>query len=159
MQGRRLTFVGDGNNTCHSLIHAGALLGCHVRVASPEGYEPNSKVVNQAMRIASDTGAEINILEDPDEAVEGADAVYTDVWASMGQEDETEERAEVFSPYRVTPELMKRASPDAVFLHCLPAHRGAEVMSDVIDSPASKVFQNAENRLHVQKAILVLLMA
>ena len=159
VQGRRLTFVGDGNNTCHSLIHAGALLGCHVRVASPEGYEPNSKVVNQAMRIAGDTGAEINILEDPKEAVEGADAVYTDVWASMGQEDETEERAEVFSPYRVTPELMKLASQDAVFLHCLPAHRGAEVMGDVIDSPASKVFQNAENRLHVQKAILVLLMA
>ncbi|MCB9892563.1 MAG: ornithine carbamoyltransferase [Planctomycetes bacterium] len=158
VEGRTFAYVGDGNNTCHSLIHCAALLGCHIRVAGPEGYEPNSKVVNHAMRIAKETGSEVSILEDPQQAVDGADAVYTDVWASMGQEEETEERAERFSPYRVDSELMAAAKPGAIFLHCLPAHRGAEVTSDVIDSDCSKVLQNAENRLHVQKAILLLLM-
>lgn len=158
VQGRTLAYCGDGNNTCHSLIHAAAHLGCHIRIASPEGYEPNSKVVNQAMRLAQETGSEITILESPEEAVDGADAVYTDVWASMGKEEETEERAEVFAPYQVNEKLMAHAKPDAVFLHCLPAHRGAEVTTEVIDSDCSKVFDNAENRLHVQKAILVLLM-
>ncbi len=157
VRGRNLAYVGDGNNTCHSLIHAAATLGCHVRVATPEGYEPNSKVVNQAMRVANDTGAEVSILEDPREAVDGADAVYTDVWASMGKEEETEERAEVFAPYRVDEALMAGAAKDALFLHCLPAHRGAEVTTAVLDGPHSHVFDNAENRLHVQKAILVLL--
>jgi ornithine carbamoyltransferase len=158
VRGRTFTYVGDGNNTCHSLIHAGALLGCHVRVASPEGYEPNSKVVNHAMNLAKESGSEITILEDPVEAVSGADAVYTDVWASMGNEEETEERAEVFSPYRVDGKLMSHAKSDAMFLHCLPAHRGHEVTSEVVDSPGSRVYQNAENRLHIQKAILALLM-
>ena len=158
VRGRTFAYVGDGNNTCHSLIHAAALLGCHIRVAGPEGYEPNAKVVNHAMRVAQETGCEVSILEDPKEAVAGADAVYTDVWASMGREEETEERAEVFSPYRVDTELMRHASQDAIFLHCLPAHRGAEVTSDVIDGPMSKALQNAENRLHVQKAIMLLLM-
>ncbi|MEZ5989421.1 MAG: ornithine carbamoyltransferase [Planctomycetota bacterium] len=158
VEGRIFTFVGDGNNTCHSLIHAAAMLGCHIRVASPEGYEPNSKVVNNAMRMATSTGAEITILEDPEEAVDGADCVYTDVWASMGQEEETELRNEVFTPYRVDEALMARARSDAIFLHCLPAHRGWEVTSEVIDGDSSKVYQNAENRMHVQKSILALLM-
>ncbi len=158
VKGRTLTYVGDGNNTCHSLIHAGAALGCHIRVGTPEGYEPNARVVNQAMHTAQDTGSEITILNDPVEAVEGADCVYTDVWASMGQEEETEERAEIFSPYRVDSALMSNTKEGAIFLHCLPAHRGHEVSSEVIDAPTSKVIQNAENRLHVQKAILALLM-
>ncbi|PIE22051.1 MAG: ornithine carbamoyltransferase [Planctomycetota bacterium] len=158
VQGRTLAYVGDGNNTCHSLIYCGARLGAHVRIGSPEGYEPNSKVVNHAMNIAKDSGSVITILEDPEEAVRGADCIYTDVWASMGQEEETEERAEIFSKYRVDAALMKKANPGALFLHCLPAHRGHEVKSEVIDSEASKVFQNAENRLHVQKAVLSLLL-
>ena len=158
VKGRRFAYVGDGNNTCHSLIHAAALQGCHISVASPEGYEPNSRVVNQAMRMAQTSGSEIRIMDDPKDAVKDADCVYTDVWASMGQEDETEERAEIFSPFRVDTSLMSRAASEAIFLHCLPAHRGAEVTSEVIDAPSSKVYQNAENRLHIQKAILYLLM-
>jgi len=158
VKGRKLAYVGDGNNTCHSLIHCAATLGCDIRVASPEGYEPNSKVVNLAMRRAQDTGCEISILEDPKEAVDGVDCIYTDTWASMGQEEETEERAEVFAPYQVNDELMALAADGALFLHCLPAHRGAEVTSDVIDSEFSKVYQNAENRMHVQKAVMLLLM-
>ena len=158
MKGRTLAYVGDGNNTCHSLIHAAALLGCNIRVATPEGFGPNSKVVNEAMNIANDGGAEITILEDPQEAVCGADCVYTDTWASMGQEEETEERAEIFAAYQVNQELMDRANAGAIFLHCLPAHRGAEVSSEVIDAEYSKVYQDAENRLHVQKAVMALLM-
>ncbi|MFQ5505847.1 MAG: ornithine carbamoyltransferase [Planctomycetota bacterium] len=158
VKGKWLAYVGDGNNTCHSLIHAAAVLGCDIRVASPEGYEPNSRVVNQAMRLSSASGAEITILEDPGEAVEGVDCVYTDTWASMGQEEETEERAEVFAAYQVNDGLMARAKAGAVFLHCLPAHREDEVTSAILDSEISKVYQNAENRLHVQKAIMLLLM-
>lgn len=158
VKGRTLAYIGDGNNTCHSLIHCAALLGCHVAFAGPDGYEPNSKVVNHAMRVAQDSGSEIRILDDPKEAVSGADVVYTDVWASMGQEEETEERAEVFSHYRVDGTLMAEAKDEAIFLHCLPAHRGHEVTSEVIDGEGSKALQNAENRLHVQKAIMLLLM-
>jgi ornithine carbamoyltransferase len=157
VKGRTLTYVGDGNNTCHSLIHTAAKLGAHIRACSPDGYEPNARVVNEAMRVAQETGAEISILNDPEAAVDGADAIYTDVWASMGQEDEIEERNGVFAPYQVNSELMERAKPDAVFMHCLPAHRGWEVTADVMDGPQSIVYDIAENRLHVQKALLALL--
>jgi len=158
IQGRCITYVGDGNNTCHSLIYTGVKLGANVRVCTPEGYEPNSRVVNEAMKMASETGAEVTILNEPEAAVDGADVVYTDVWASMGQEDEIEERNAVFNDYRVTEELMEGAKDDAFFLHCLPAHRGWEVTAGVMDGPQSIVYDNAENRLHVQKAVMALLM-
>lgn len=159
LKGRSLTYVGDGNNTCHSLLQTGARLGMHVTVCCPEGYEPNARILNDAMIAARETGAEIRILEDPGSGVEGADAVYTDVWASMGQEDEIEERAAIFHEYQVDAALMERAGPDALFMHCLPAHRGAEVTSEVIDGPNSIVFDIAENRLHVQKAVMAMLMS
>ncbi len=158
VQGRTLTYVGDGNNTCHSLIHTAAKLGANIRVCSPEGYEPNSRVVNEAMRTALESGCEIQILNDPDEAADGADAIYTDVWASMGQEDEIEERNGIFAAYQVDDDMMARAAADAFFLHCLPAHRGWEVTQEVMDGPRSIVYDNAENRLHVQKAVMALLM-
>jgi ornithine carbamoyltransferase len=157
VRGKRLCYVGDGNNTCHSLLHVGARLGAHVTVCSPEGYEPNSRVVNEAMKMGRETGSEITILNDPEEAAEGADAIYTDVWASMGQEDEIEERAGIFGAYQVDEEMMARAADGAYFMHCLPAHRGAEVTAGVMDSPQSIVYDIAENRLHVQKAIMCML--
>jgi ornithine carbamoyltransferase len=157
VRGRTLTYVGDGNNTCHALIHTAVKLGAHIRVCSPEGYEPNSRVVNEAMRVALETGAEVTILNDPDAAAEGADAIYTDVWASMGQEDEIEERNGVFAAYQVDEEMMARAKPGALFMHCLPAHRGQEVTQEVMDGAQSVVYDIAENRLHVQKAIMALL--
>ena len=159
LAGKRLTYVGDGNNTCHSLLQTGARMGMHVTVACPEGYEPNARVLNDAMNAATESGAKIEIVEDPGEGVEGADAVYTDVWASMGQEDEIEERAAIFHAYRVDAALMERAGADALFMHCLPAHRGAEVTNDVIDGKNSIVFDIAENRLHVQKALMAMLMS
>ncbi len=158
VRGRRLAYVGDGNNTCHSLLHAAAKLGAHITVASPEGYEPNARVVNEAMLTARESGSDVRIVNDPEQAVRGADAVYTDVWASMGQEDETEERAAIFDDFRVDEELMAHAKPAAFFMHCLPAHRGQEVTAAVIDGPNSIVYDIAENRLHVQKAILALLL-
>jgi ornithine carbamoyltransferase len=158
VRGKKIVYVGDGNNTCHSLIQVAAKLGLSVTVASPEGYEPSSRIVNGAMLDARETGSEIRILNDPEEAALDADAVYTDVWASMGQEDEREERAALFHDYQVNEDLMARARPGALFLHCLPAHRGHEVTAGVIDGPASIVYDIAENRLHVQKALLVLLM-
>lgn len=157
VRGKRLCYVGDGNNTCHSLIYASAKLGAHITTCSPEGYEPNAKVINEAMVMARDTGSEITILNDPKEATEGADMIYTDVWASMGQEDEREERAAVFHDYQVDEAMMAHAAPGAYFLHCLPAHRGHEVTAAVMDGKQSIVYDNAENRLHVQKAIMVLL--
>ena len=157
LSGRTLAYVGDGNNTCHSLMHAAAKVGLNVTVCTPEGYEPNLKIVNEAMEAAAVSGATIRHGNDPGSAVRGADAVYTDVWASMGQEDEIEERSAVFADYQVTEEMM-RLTADGLFLHCLPAHRGAEVTAGVIDGERSIVFDIAENRLHVQKALLVLLM-
>jgi ornithine carbamoyltransferase len=157
VKGRTLTYVGDGNNTCHALIHTAVKLGTSIRVCSPEGYEPNSRVVNEAMRVAHETGAEVTILNDPDAAADGADAIYTDVWTSMGQEDEIEERNGIFAAYQVDEEMMARAQPGALFMHCLPAHRGKEVTQEVMDGPQSVVYDIAENRLHVQKAILALL--
>ncbi len=158
VKGRRVVYVGDGNNTCHSLLHTAARLGAHITVCSPEGYEPNARVVSEAMLIARESGSDIQITNDVENGVRGAEAVYTDVWASMGQEDEIEERSAIFNDYRVDEEMMALASPDALFLHCLPAHRGQEVTAGVIDGPNSVVYDIAENRLHVQKAILVLLM-
>jgi len=158
LAGKRVCYVGDGNNTCHSLIYTAARLGVHITVCTPEGYEPNAKVVNEAMITAHDTQAEVRIMNDPVEASEGADAIYTDVWASMGQEDEIEERAAVFHDYQVDEAMMARTN-DALFMHCLPAHRGHEVTAGVMDGPRSVVYDIAENRLHVQKAILALLMA
>ena len=157
--GVKLCFVGDGNNTCHSLILGAARLGIHLSVASPAGYEPNPEIVRQALRTAAGTGANITIMRNPRQAVRGANAVYTDVWASMGQEAETEDRAAVFADYQVNSQLMELAGGEALFMHCLPAHRGYEVAPQVIDSPQSVVYDQAENRLHVQKALLLLLMA
>jgi ornithine carbamoyltransferase len=155
---KKVVYVGDGNNTCHSLVHTCALLGAHITVCTPEGFEPNSRVISEGMLMARESGSDIVISNDPEKSVAGADAVYTDVWASMGQEDEIEERAALFENYRVDEELMALAKPDAFFMHCLPAHRGQEVTSPVIDGPNSIVYDIAENRLHVQKAVLALLM-
>jgi ornithine carbamoyltransferase len=154
----RLAFVGDGNNVCHSLILTAASLGSHIRIASPKGYEPSIQIVADARGLAKRTGATIELFTDPCEAVQGVDAVYTDAWASMGQEDEAQERARIFRSYQVNGTLMAAAAPHAVFMHCLPAHRNEEVTDAVIDSDNSIVFDQAENRLHVQKALLFLLL-
>ena len=157
LRGRTLTFVGDGNNVAASLAHAGAMLGMHVRIASPKGFELPAAVVKAAQAAASE-GATTTLTNDPRAAVKGADAIYTDVWASMGQEDESDSRARVFAPFQVNEALMAAAGGDALFMHCLPAHRGHEVTDAVMDSPASVVFDQSENRLHAQKALLALLM-
>jgi ornithine carbamoyltransferase len=158
VRGLKFAYVGDGNNMCHSLLLTGARLGAHVRVATPEGFAPEPAVVAEARRAARESRGKIELLRDPAEAVAGAQVVYTDVWASMGQEDEAEGRQRIFEPYQVNETLMALAAPDAVFLHCLPAHRGLEVTDAVIDSPRSIVYDQAENRLHVQKAILLTLL-
>lgn len=154
----RLAYVGDGNNVAHSLLLTCACLGSAIRIATPEGYGPRAEIVDAAGKIAKRTGAEFELLSDPCAAVCGADAVYTDAWASMGQEHEANERAKIFQPYQVNRQLMAQAAPHAVFMHCLPAHRGEEVTDEVMDSDCSLVFEQAENRLHVQKAILYLLL-
>jgi ornithine carbamoyltransferase len=153
-----LAYVGDGNNVAHSLLLTCACLGSHIRVATPPGYVPDAQIVADAEEIAGETGATIEVLSDPHSAVSGADAVYTDAWASMGQEHEAEERARIFPPYQMNEQLVAEAAPHAVFMHCLPAHRGEEITDAVIDSERSVVFDQAENRLHVQKAILYLLL-
>jgi ornithine carbamoyltransferase len=153
-----LAYVGDGNNVAHSLLLTCACLGSSIRVATPKGFEPNTQIVADARKIAKQTGARIELLVDPHAAVVGADAVYTDAWVSMGQEHESDSRSAIFQSYQVSRELMSQAAPHAVFMHCLPAHRGLEVTNDVIDSENSLVFEQAENRLHVQKAILYLLL-
>jgi ornithine carbamoyltransferase len=154
----RLAYVGDGNNVAHSLILAAASTGSSIAVATPEGYEPSAAVVADAQRIAASTGACIEIMSDPIAAVTGADAVYTDVWASMGQEGEAAERKQVFAPYQVNQRLFSRAAKHAAFMHCLPAHRGEEVAAEVIDGPQSVVWDEAENRLHTQKALMEFLL-
>ena len=159
LRGLKLAYIGDGNNVCHSLLIAGARVGAHVRVATPAGYAPDAEIVAEARRAARETRGKIEVLTSPEEAVAGAQAIYTDVWASMGQEHEADARAAVFAPYQVNEALMEQAAPEAVFLHCLPAHRGSEVTADVIDSPRSIVYDQAENRLHVQKAILLMLLS
>jgi len=153
-----LAYVGDGNNVAHSLLLTCACLGSSIRVATPPGYELNPQIVADARKIAEATGAAICLFTDPHEAVAGADAIYTDAWVSMGQEKEEGERAQIFPPYQVNGALMAEAAPHAVFMHCLPAHRGLEVTNAVMDSEQSVVFEQAENRLHVQKAILYLLL-
>jgi len=157
LKGRRLVYVGDGNNVANSLMFGGARLGVHVTIITPAGFEPEDEVVATARAAAAEMDAKIEVTHDM-ERVEGADAVYTDVWASMGQEDEAAERKKKFDPYQVNMSVMERAGPDAVFMHCLPAHRGEEVTSDVADMPRSVIFQQAANRLHAQKAVLLLLM-
>ena len=155
-RGRTIAFVGDGNNVATSLAHVACMLGITVHVASPRGYELPDKVVDDVAQVARD-GAKIRRFVDPREAVAGVDAVYTDVWASMGEEAEAAERRRIFAPYQVNADLMADASPGALFMHCLPAHRGEEVTSEVIDSAVSVVFDQAENRLHTQKALLSML--
>lgn len=153
LDGRKLAYVGDGNNVAHSLMLTAGRLGMEVAVAAPEGYQPSLAVVEEASKFTT-----VTITRDPHEAVEGAHAVYTDVWASMGQEKEAAERARIFAPYQVNEELFARALPEAIFLHCLPAKRGQEVTDAVMESPRSAIFDEAENRLHAQKALLLMLL-
>jgi ornithine carbamoyltransferase len=156
--GRTLAYLGDGNNVAHSLLLGGAMLGMHVRVATPTGFEPIPQVVERAGEIASETGGSIEVGNDPLPAVNGADILYTDVWASMGQEREHAERVLVFTPFRIDAEKLSLAADDAIVMHCLPAHRGEEITDDVIDGPHSVVWDQAENRLHTQKALLLWLL-
>ncbi len=153
LDGLKLAYIGDGNNVAHSLMLTAGRLGMHVAVAAPDEYRPDRRVVEEASRFAR-----ITITNDPSEAVEGAHAVYTDVWASMGQEKEAVERARIFTPYQVNEELLGRARADAIFLHCLPAKRGLEVTDGVMESARSAIFDQAENRLHAQKALLMMLL-
>ena len=155
-RGRKVAFVGDGNNVATSLAHVTSMMGVTLHVASPPGYELPDQVIAAAARIARD-GAEVRRFTDPRQAVTGVDAVYTDVWTSMGEEAEADDRRRTFAPYQVNSSLMSVADSNALFMHCLPAHRGEEVASEVIDSAASVVFDQAENRLHTQKALLQLL--
>jgi ornithine carbamoyltransferase len=153
----KVAYVGDGNNVCHSLLFAAAKTGTKISIATPKGYEPDPAVVQQANQDGQRTDFGAVLTTEPMEAVQNADAVYTDVWASMGQESEKEKRAKIFRPYQVNKELMAQAKQNALFMHCLPAHRGEEVTDEVIDSNRSVVYDQAENRLHVQKAIMLLL--
>jgi len=155
--GLKLAFIGDGNNVAHSLMLLAAKVGTDFAIGCPKGYEPDPKVIAEAKNAALQTGAVIEVFNDPAEAAKDADVVYTDVWASMGQESEAAEREKAFAPFQVNSQLMSNAKPDAIFMHCLPAHRGSEVTDEVIDSPQSVVFDEAENRLHAQKAVMVLL--
>jgi ornithine carbamoyltransferase len=157
LEGRTISYLGDGNNVAHSLLLAGAKAGMHVRVAAPPGFEPIPQVVNRAAEIASETGGSVEVLHDPMDAARDADVLYTDVWASMGQEAESDERELVFRSYQIDEKLVDTASPDVVVLHCLPAHRGMEITDGVIDGPRSAVWDQAENRLHAQKALLLFL--
>jgi ornithine carbamoyltransferase len=153
LKGKKVAFVGDGNNVAHSLMLTAGRLGVHVAVATPERYAPNAEIAAEAAKLGR-----ITITNDPAEALAGSHAVYTDVWASMGQETEAAERARIFTPYQVNENLFAQARPDAVFLHCLPAKRGQEVTDAVMESPRSVVFDQAENRLHAQKALLLMLL-
>jgi ornithine carbamoyltransferase len=150
----RLAYVGDANNVANSLIFGGALLGVRMTIAAPPGYEPRPDVLTWARRHELVRGTACRVVVSPEEAVSDADVVYTDTWISMGQEAEAEERRRAFAGYQVTESLFDRAAPDAIFMHCLPAHRGQEVAPEVIDSPRSVVFTQAENRLHTEKALL-----
>jgi ornithine carbamoyltransferase len=158
VRGLKFTYVGDGNNVCHSLMLTAAQLGAHCTIGSPKNYAPKADIVAQARAIANVTGSEINLVTDPVAAVTGADAVYTDVCTSMGFEHEVTKRAPIFKPYQVNEALMAHAATHAVFMHCLPAHRNAEVTDAVLDGPQSVVFDQAENRMHAQKALLLLLL-
>lgn len=159
LKGLKMAFIGDGNNMANSLLIGGAKMGMHVSLASPDGYEPDERIVQLSREIAIETGAEITVKQDPVEAAKDADVIYTDVWASMGFEEEQKQREAAFASYQVNEELVKAAKPDYLFLHCLPAHRGEEVSEGVIDGANSVIFDQAENRLHAQKALMVALMA
>lgn len=154
-----LAWVGDGNNVCHSLLLGAAKVGLSVRAATPPGHAPDRSILARAQALARDSGARITVMEDPAEAVTGADVIYTDVWASMGQEHEHAERVRRFRPYQVNAPLLARAGPRAVVMHCLPAHRGEEITDDVLDGPRAVAFDQAENRLHAQKALLAMILS
>ncbi|BCV22873.1 ornithine carbamoyltransferase [Moorella sp. Hama-1] len=158
IKGLNLTFIGDGNNVAHSLMYGGARVGLNVTIACPSGYEPMPQVVEEARRMAADNGCQIAVTNNIKEAAEGADILYTDVWASMGQEEEAEKRRQAFRKFQINGELLQLAKPDAMVLHCLPAHRGEEITDEVMDGPQSAVFDEAENRLHAHKAIMAALM-
>jgi len=158
IQGLNFTYVGDGNNVCHSLMLAGAQLGANVTIATPRGYSPDIEIVTKAREICAENNCELRLLQDPQAAAEGADAIYTDVCVSMGYEHESTKRAPIFRPFQVNEGLMQKAQPNAVFMHCLPARRNAEVTDAVLDGPQSIVFDQAENRMHAQKALLLLLL-
>jgi ornithine carbamoyltransferase len=159
LEGLKLAYVGDGNNVANSLLQGCAITGMDISVASPKGYECDAAIIEQARHAAKKSGSKVVLTEDPEEAVKDADVVYTDTWISMGQEAEKDLRLKVFMPYQVNKKLFSLAKEDAMFLHCLPAYRGYEVTEDIIDGPNSNVFEEAENRLHLQKAIMVTLMA
>ena len=154
----KLAYIGDGNNMAHSLLNGCSKVGMNISIASPSGYKPNKEIVENAKMFAKYMGSKIEITDDPVAAVKNADVVYTDVWASMGQEQEAEQRKKKFAKYQVNPKLVKNAKDDYLFMHCLPAHRGEEVVNEVADSSNSVIFDEAENRLHVQKAIMALVM-
>ncbi|SEN84837.1 ornithine carbamoyltransferase [Amphibacillus marinus] len=159
LQGLKIAYIGDGNNMAHSLMIGAAKMGMDFSTAAPEGYLPKQAIVDRAKEIADANQVTITITTDPIEAIKNADIVYTDVWASMGQESEQKKREALFASYQVNPALLKHAKPDYMFMHCLPAHRGEEVTADIIDGDQSYVFQEAENRLHAQKALMIALMA
>ena len=158
LKGLRLAYVGDGNNVCNSLLLAAAVVGMDMAVACPDKFRPRPEILAQAREVASRTGAKLTVQPDPVDAVKGADVVYTDVWVSMGMEKEKPERERIFLPYQVNQQLVNKANEDAVVMHCLPAHRGLEITDEVIDGPKSVVWDQAENRLHAQKALLVKLL-
>ena len=159
LKGLKFAYVGDGNNVCNSLVLGAPVVGAHISVGCPPSNRPDAGIVEQGKRVAATTDARVRVVSDPKEAVAGADVVYTDVWVSMGMEKEKVEREKLFRPYQVNSALMKHARDDALVMHCLPAHRGLEITDEVIDSPQSVVFDQAENRLHAQKAILLRLMS
>jgi ornithine carbamoyltransferase len=158
LKGLKLAYIGDGNNVANSLLHGCSKVGMDISVASPAGFECDEKIISEALEAAEKSGSEIVLTEDPEEAINKADAVYTDTWVSMGQESEKEQRVKIFMPYQVNGSLFAKAKSDAIFLHCLPAYRGYEVTDEVIDGSRSHIFDEAENRLHVQKAIMAMLM-
>jgi ornithine carbamoyltransferase len=158
LKGRKLAYIGDGNNMANSLMIGAAKVGLDIAIAAPKGYEPKAEMVELAQAIAKETGALVTVTNDPIEAVTGSDAIYTDVWASMGQEAEAIKRLNDFAGFQVNAELVQHAKPDYIFMHCLPAHREEEVTTDILEGPHSVIFQEAENRLHAQKAVLVTLM-
>jgi ornithine carbamoyltransferase len=159
LKGLKLAYIGDGNNVANSLLHGCAKVGMDVAVAAPKGFECDKGVIEEAQQTAKQSGSKIILTEDPVEAIKNADVVYSDTWISMGQEAEKEQRVKTFMPYQINTELFSKAKEDAIFLHCLPAYRGYEVTEEVIDGPQSVIFDEAENRLHVQKAIMALVMS
>jgi len=158
LQGLKLSYIGDGNNMAHSLMFGGAKMGMHIMICSPSGFEPDPEITRLSRLDAAKTGATITIQDDPGQASQSADIIYTDVWASMGMEEEHEQRLEKFADYQVNSALLEKAKEDVLVMHCLPAHRGEEITDEVIDGPRSIVFDQAENRLHAQKAIMALVM-